>query len=410
MEEENFFEGTVFEPRGSSRQKEDAEPQKNAFDWKSWKGGLLPSLEEHSQAKLDILRDYLLDYILICCGSLPRGATSFKIYLVDGFSGGGQYDAEKLGSPLVMLQTIEEAKFRINQARKQPIEIQAQYLFLDQSQDAVDCLKSILEAKGYGERIGKNITLAHGNFEESHESICRSITSFHPRGGARVLFFLDQCGYTQVKPQLVRRISELVPKAEFIVNFSVSWFADYLNGSEGAQKLLRATGLQDELSLSDLTKERDKEGRSSWLFTVESKISQAYQILSGMPFFSPFYICPKDNHRGYWLLHLAPHTKARQAMVSVLWRKSNRVRHYGKTGMEILSYKPDDDVERYENGFLFDGFEKTQLINQLCKEIPQIIEKNEDGTSFKVFVESVCNRTNADKSSLEAAVKKITFR
>ena len=35
------------------------------FDWKQWKSGQLPTLELHSEKKLELLRDYLVLYLQI---------------------------------------------------------------------------------------------------------------------------------------------------------------------------------------------------------------------------------------------------------------------------------------------------------------------------------------------------------
>lgn len=124
-----------------------------------------------------------------------------------------------------------------------------------------------------------------------------------------------------------------------------------------------------------------------------------------MPFFSPFYISPQDNHRGYWLLHLAPHPKARQAMVSVLWDQANRVRHFGKSGLEILAFKPDEDDEVYLNGTTFGDFEKPHLLYRIKEELSPYVRKNfPDGVTFKDLLASVCNHTNADRKIVSSAL------
>ena len=58
------------------------------FDWTNWKKTLLPPLEPHSEAKLQVLRSYVEDYICILCAD-SFGRDAFRITLVDGFAGGG---------------------------------------------------------------------------------------------------------------------------------------------------------------------------------------------------------------------------------------------------------------------------------------------------------------------------------
>lgn len=384
---------------------------KKAFDWSGWQSGGYPELSEHSKVKLEILHEYLVDYICILCNGLPHGAPEFSFYLIDGFCGGGKYDDGSLGSPFVILQAIEEASLRINLGRKSPLLVRAMYFFVDDSKEAVSSLQHELVKQGYKDRIGKDIFLKKGDFQEEYQTICSKLSSLHPRGGARAIFLLDQCGYGKVRPQVVRSIMKLLPNSEFIINFAITWLSDFLAGGEGAQQLLESTGLDDEVSLDELKTVRATEGKTSWAWTVESRLSTAYQTISGMPFFSPFYISPADNHRGYWLLHLAPHHRARQAMVSVQWRMANRIRHFGKSGLNILAYKPDEEEELYLDGTSFGDFEREIVNEKLEQDLLELISTDHsDGIPCKELMENICNGTNADKEmiiqSLNALARK----
>src|SRR6266496_4968423 len=97
------------------RGKSGSAPASPLFDWSSWQTKL-PSLENHSQAKLDVLRTYVEDYIQILCTGNP-GQDRFRLTLVDGFAGGGIYDGEKLGSPFVLLKAVKVAEARLNETR-----------------------------------------------------------------------------------------------------------------------------------------------------------------------------------------------------------------------------------------------------------------------------------------------------
>ena len=79
-------------------------------------GGRPPSIEEHSLAKLSVLRRYISDYIDRLCEGSRREV--FKLDLVDGFSGGGLFldgDREVSGTPLIMLEEAEAAHARLNE-------------------------------------------------------------------------------------------------------------------------------------------------------------------------------------------------------------------------------------------------------------------------------------------------------
>ena len=51
-----------------------------------WGGEAPPELDDHSQAKLDILSEYIQKYLSIVC--TKRQMKDFAITIVDGFAGG----------------------------------------------------------------------------------------------------------------------------------------------------------------------------------------------------------------------------------------------------------------------------------------------------------------------------------
>ena len=77
----------------------------------------LPTLEVHSIAKHEVLRAYISRYLEVL--NLNPRIPSFKINLIDGFSGGGQYSHELTGdlcagSPTIILDTVRDAEIAIN--------------------------------------------------------------------------------------------------------------------------------------------------------------------------------------------------------------------------------------------------------------------------------------------------------
>jgi three-Cys-motif partner protein len=118
------------------------------FDWKKWSEGLLPPLEAHSEAKLNVLRNYVTDYIRILCAD-SFGRDAFKITLVDGFAGGGAYTNGKLGSPFALLEAVAAAETAINAHRTKQLAIDCHYYFIEEDLQAFECLKSQLTQSPY---------------------------------------------------------------------------------------------------------------------------------------------------------------------------------------------------------------------------------------------------------------------
>ena len=191
----------------------------------TWSGSIpngLPILEDHSQTKLRILQEYIELYIKIVFGSSFRSHGG-KITLIDGFAGGGLYQGNHEGSPLVMIEAVRAAETILNANRRIPIKIDAQYWFVEKDPDAFACLVGVLRAKGHGPEMGQSIFTRKGCFEDHLSDILSAIKRRHPRDGGRAIFFLDQCGYSKVTiPTLANISRQLHGKAEFIINFAIN--------------------------------------------------------------------------------------------------------------------------------------------------------------------------------------------
>lgn len=378
----------------------------SSFSWSDWRNGLLPSLADHSGKKLDLLRDYIVLYLQIVCQNV-HGKETQPINFVDGFAGGGIYQDSKVGSPLVLLQAVREAEVLINAGRKKKISIAPTFYFIEKNKEAFDCLTAALHTAGYASEIGKSIKLIRGDFTAHALDVANDICLRHPRGGGRTIFFLDQCGYVQVSPKLIAALHEkLSKKSEFIVNFAIDWLTDFLSQDTGYAQILTNLDINQHVSLKELLQLKDS--LPDWRYIVESKIGEALRRASGLPFFSPFYIEPEDNHRGYWLLHLAPVARARAAMTTVHWRTANRSKHYGPRGLGILYYKPDLDQSFYLNGMSFNEATRGECSKLLTEDLARTIrDEFPDGISAKALEEYCTNRTIADYEMLTEAIWKL---
>lgn len=350
-------------------------------------------------AKLNVLRDYVEDYIAILCRQ-SFGAEIFKITLVDGFSGGGIYDGGKLGSPFVLLKAVEIAEARLNEpGRVKKIKIECDFHFVDESKEHVNCLKHEFEKSDYRSRLGKSIFLHQGKFEQKYPDIIDHIKKRHPKGGNRVIFFLDQCGYSDVHPSAIKKISaELNHKAEFIINYAIQWLEDFISDNNKFHAAFSKLGLEGWVSPEEIIRIK-KDNNFHWKYLVESKIGPGLKAASGMPFFSPFYIEPVDSHRGYWLLHLAPHGRARSAMLDVYWSNANSHRHFGHAGFNMLAFKADADQTGYFAGMTFDETTRVMAKRKLSVDFARVIhEKHTGGLSYKDFISNYSNETIANQA------------
>ena len=105
-----------------------------SFVWRP--GESPPNLEDHSRAKLDVLRRYLHAYLDKLAVDPRRD--QFKLDLIDGFSGGGIFldrGAEVAGTPLIMLEECKAARDRLNQDRVKPLHCDFNIQFVDVNPD-----------------------------------------------------------------------------------------------------------------------------------------------------------------------------------------------------------------------------------------------------------------------------------
>jgi three-Cys-motif partner protein len=378
------------------------------FFWKYWQSGKLPELEDHSEKKLDLLHDYLVLYLeIVLKTTAATGKEVQEITLVDGFAGGGQYAQNKVGSPIAILRAVREAEFRINKGRDKLTRIVPICYFIEQDQDAFASLDATLRTNGYGEQIGKNIHLRRDDFEKCVPEIIADVNARHKKGGNRTIFFLDQCGWTEISAKTIRYIYEqLYHRPEFIVNFAISWLTDFLSAKTQASidQSLQGLGLDQHVNIPSMMRlQSDLGGR--WEHAVEAHIGQGFHEATGIPYFSPFYIEPKGNHRGYWLLHLAGSARARSAMTEIHWSKANRSKHYGHLGYDMLSYKPTLDQTLFIDGMSFDDEAKLKCGDVLRSDFARLLrDSHADGITFKGFVDQISNKVMATAPMVENVV------
>src|SRR5262245_35677565 len=101
-----------------------------------WDGGKPAIIKQHSIAKHEVLREYLVAYLQTLVTSPAQDVMS--VTLVDGFAGGGLYTHEDtgqlvLGSPFVFLEAAKEAQALLSLGRKKPLRFNLDYFFVEKS-------------------------------------------------------------------------------------------------------------------------------------------------------------------------------------------------------------------------------------------------------------------------------------
>ena len=373
------------------------------YDWSDPDN--LPTLEAHSITKHEVLQAYLHRYLEVL--NINPRVPSFKIYLVDGFCGGGQYVNEltmelQPGSPTIILDTIRDAEASINLKRENKFKILAKYYFVDANHHAINFLKEHLEKSGYHDRI-QDMTFVNGVFAEKANAIIQEIES--KSKNARTIFVLDQYGYKDVPLNVIRDIFQRLPNSEIILTIATDWIINYINDSQESKTLIKQIGLT---SLSELSIEETKK-QAEWRTIIQKHLSDSFKNDSGAKFYTPFFIKSNNSNRSYWLVHLSMHERARNEMMQVHWKLQNHFIHHGGAGLNMLGYNPSNDVRVTGQVpmFLFDSPAKELSLKFLQNDLPSWIMNAGRDVTFGDIIKRTVNTSPASDDMYKEALFKL---
>ena len=358
-----------------------------------------PSIEEHSKAKLDVLRSYLRAYFDRL--SINPSRDQFKLDLIDGFAGGGTFldgDTIVSGTPLIMLEESEAAIERLNQSRTKTLHFDFKYYFVDIEAAHTNHLQKVLDERGY-QVDNERLVVRNSRFEDTLNDIIAEIRRRQPRAG-RSLFLLDQCGFSQVEISLIARIFSELPAAEIILTFAADALTNFL--AETPEFVRMVTPLElTERRISDLIQLRNGDGGRA---LVQRVLRGHIRDATGATYDTPFFIRPRQSRRALWFLHLSRHPTARDVMIQCHWNNYNKFEHYGPGGFDMLGW----DALNSETLPLFHFEEldaeamRRQLLNSMPNELFSLA--SEEPVTIDTMRHMFANRTAARFSDLDSVV------
>ena len=324
-----------------------------------------PVIEDHSKAKLAVLRRYLSAYF-DRLGNIPA-RDEFRLDLVDGFAGGGTFQDGGLiesGTPLIMLEEAEAAQNRLNQDRNKPLILNFKFHFVDVNPDHTEHLRRVLTDRGH-HIDGVKIAVHDGRFEDLAESIISDVLIRQPKAG-RAIFLLDQCGFSRVALKVITRIFAKLPKAEVILTFAADALINHL--AERPEIVSAVAPLEiTEAQLHDLIDFSDGDGGRA---LVQRALRGHIRNTTGAAFDTPFFIRPKQSRRALWFLHLSRHPTARDVMIQCHWKSFNTFEHYGSGGFDMLGWDALQPGAGTMPLFHFHELDAEQLREQLLRSMP----------------------------------------
>ena len=362
------------------------------FTWRP--GTAPPSIERHSDAKLQLLENYLDRYFDILC-SLPRRGT-FRIALVDAFAGGGLFQRDgndRFGSPLVMLDAVLRAQTRVNIGRAQPLKIEARFFFVDQDANAIDFLREILPKTEPGRAFQDAIALQQATASEALPTIIREIREWNPRGHS--IFFLDQCGFKDAPVRDVREIYEGLPKSEVIVTYPFGTIHDYMH--EGAAFLAALAPL--EISGDELQEILRERGQRAGRYFAGRLLGRLLKAKVGARFASRFFLRSESAGRDMWIVHYSKIPRSRLVMNEAHWAIKNASVTQGEAAIDMLGFRPNWE-NQISLDFDFGDTDEGRIHAALSREFPVWLEQfdQNDGTTFELLLALTADDTAATEA------------
>ena len=362
---------------------------------------LPPLIEEHSKAKLNVLRSYLHAYFDRLNVNPQR--EEFKLDLVDGFAGGGTFregDDILSGTPLIMLEESEAARDRLNRNRTKPLRFDCKYYFVDVEAAHTDHLRRTLIERGHTVHDDDRIVVRNGPFEKEIDNILKEIHQRQPRVG-RAIFLLDQTGFSQVELELVARIFYELPAAEVILTFAADALINHL--AETPQLIKAVAPLQLTASqIHDLIQHMDGDGGRA---LVQRTLRVHARTVTGATYDTPFFIRPKQSRRALWFFHLSRHPTARDVMIQRHWEIQNTFEHYGPGDFGMLGWDALRD-SRTLPLFHFEELEAKQMLEQLLDSMPRKLFSlaSESPVTVDAMRRTFANETAARFSDLDKVI------
>jgi len=357
-------------------------------------------LEEHSRRKHKILREYVFDYLTVRC-RLPQ-QERFRLAIIDGFAGGGRYQCGSPGSPLIFIEELKRAVDAVNTQRAVQglgaVEVECLLVFNDASWDAIELLKTHVapmqaDASQSCPKLHLRVEYLNEIFEAAYPDIKRLLGHGRYRS---VIFNLDQCGHSHVERNTILDIMRSYPAAEIFYTFVISSLLAYLQKDQPER--LRAQLDHLGLSSNDIQALDALMSQKDWLGTAEKIVFDAFRLCA--PYVSPFSINNPGGWR-YWLIHFANAYRARQVYNNILHDNASLQAHFGRSGLNMLSYDPKHDEGML---YLFDISGRASAKNQLLGDIPRLIMESGDAMPVMDFYESIYNITPAHADDVHAAI------
>jgi three-Cys-motif partner protein len=279
-----------------------------------------------------------------------------------------------------------------------PLDIECLLVFNDDSHDAIELLRTHTEPAVAAIKVETpQLHLQVQYLSKPFEAAYSEIKQLLERGRYRnVLFNLGQCGHSNVELSTLVNILDSFVSAEVFYTFAIKSLIAFLRKANPTF-LERQLGLLG-INPGDLAALDPLMSNQTWLGTAERMVFESFRASAS--YVSPFSINNPDGWR-YWFIHFANSYRARQEYNDVLHNNSSAQAHFGRSGLNMLSYDPNDDKRSL---YLFDVSGRVAAKAQLSKDIPRLLSDFGDTIPVGEFYENIYNMTPAHMDDIHSAI------
>jgi three-Cys-motif partner protein len=319
---------------------------------------------DHSSVKHDLLRSYIRDYLNILTNVPKR--TDLRLTLFDGFAGGGTFEdrgSVVAGTPMIMAEEVVRAS--AEKAAERSIAFNVDLWAAEKSRQNYEALEQSFAASNMAALFPGRIHLRNCHYEVALREAIERMLAVRGTSG-RSIFLFDQTGFGQVDLEHIRYIFHALKAPEVILTFSVSWLVDLARNDPEFLKKVSRIGI-NEGALAEML-----EAKEAWSprYGGQKWIRRYIAEYIGAEFNTCFFLKCRPSNKDIWLLHFAKQWRARDAMMEVHYRYSNKTHFYGKSGLEMLGFDPRVDASQMKL-FEFTAEDALRSSNSLLEDIPR---------------------------------------
>jgi len=306
------------------------------------------------------------------------------------------------GSPILFIEELRAAVEGFNLQREAdgmaPLEIECFLALNDDDPEALGLLKShVVPLTAAARAELPKLHLEVGYFQKPFAMFYPEVKELLAQGRYQnVLFNLDQYGHSDVGLTTLSDISSSFASAEVLYTFGISALLAFLRKSN-PQLSIRQLGFLGATS-ADLSALEGQMSKQEWLGAAERLVFESFR--SCARYVSPFSINNPDGWR-YWLIHFANSYRARQEYNNVLHRNSTMQAHFGRSGLNMLSFDPRQSENIL---YLFDVSGRAAATRQLLEDIPRLVTDFGDVVGVGEFYGSIYNMTPAHMDDIYTAM------